>query len=89
MDKQKNAGRPAHIHYLPVCSECKQIIQDEIKAVQDTLWQTDVMREIKTEFEPETCPNCGARFIGLEIHMPTIREANKTEPGTRAEGGTA
>ena len=64
---KKHAGKPAQINYLPVCSECGEIITDDVKIIR-----TNRAGDGDYEISPEVCPKCGAVFNGITELFPTL-----------------
>ena len=65
----------ATISFLPVCSECHQVIWRTIDCIRDDM---ETHRTLKDEMEqkillphytvvPEYCPNCGSVFTGISV----------------------
>ena len=65
--KKEHAGKPAQINYLPVCSECGEIITDDVKIIR-----TNRAGDGDYEINPEVCPNCGAVFNEITVLSPTL-----------------
>ena len=67
--------RPGIIKFLPVCSECGKIINEEIDCVEyyneENLWYPStpldpyVMQRYK--IQPDRCKNCGAPMVQIKI----------------------
>lgn len=75
MDKQKNAGLPASIQYVPVCTGCGEKIGERVTVIQTHYSGNENMRLVEREFQPEACLHCGARFHSIEVNWPDIKEA--------------
>lgn len=75
MDKQKNAGLPASIQYVPVCTGCGEKIGERVTVIQTHVTGSKNMRVAEYEFQPECCPNCGAKITTIELNWPDIKEA--------------
>ena len=66
--------KTATISFLPVCSECHQVIWRTIDCIRDNMEIYGTLEEMKQIFPhytvvPERCPNCGSEFT--EINIPT------------------
>ena len=70
--KKEHAGNPAQINYLPICSECGEVIPGEVKTIRTIGAGID-----DYEINPETCPNCGAVFNGVTVFYPTFVELDE------------
>jgi len=55
-------GNIGSICFLPVCSECKKVIEQPVCVTEIRRFP---LRSINYEIDPEVCPNCGAKFISI------------------------
>lgn len=75
MDKQKNAGLPASIQYVPVCTGCGEKIDERVTVTRTRCLNDKNIRANEDTISPEACPNCGAIFTMIEVHWPDLKEA--------------
>ena len=65
----------ATISFLPVCSECHQVIWRTVDCIRDDM---EIRETLKDEMErkillphytvvPERCPNCGSIFTAISV----------------------
>ena len=74
MDKTKNAGLPASIQYVPVCTGCGEKIGERVTVIRTRCLNDKIIRATEDTINPEACPNCGARFTTLEVCWPDLKE---------------
>ena len=63
-------GNIGSLYYLPVCSECKKVIEQPVSVTEIRRFP---LRSINYEIDPEVCPNCGAKFISITTTVPNKR----------------
>ena len=77
--------KTATIDFLPVCSECHQVIWRTVDYIRDDM---ETCRTLKEEMEqkallqnytivPERCPNCGSEFAGISVPTKLPFDNNK------------
>lgn len=66
-DEPPVSSGPAQVYYMPVCSECGEFLQSNVKL---TISRSQICQDLS--IEPEVCPNCGAKFTGVTVWQPVI-----------------
>lgn len=65
------------IQYLPICTECGKIITGEVNLIKHRAVNSRGNICMDWEIEPEVCPECGAKFVGITVYHPIIKMAKE------------
>lgn len=74
--------KSATINFLPVCSECNQVIWRTIDCIRDDMETHGMKQKILLPHYtvvPERCPNCGSDFTGINVPIKLPFDNNRVD----------
>ena len=72
----------AEIRFLPVCSNCKRIITEEVCIEEIARSGTHIFNFYERQIFPPKCKQCGANFDAIAILSQLPFRLNESEDGT-------